>query len=203
MKTFTPVTAFCLLLAASCSAHAVNKCTSADGTVTYQDTVCPGAAKATEKIKAQDNSPGLERGAGADAARAKLELARLQHRTAILAAINRREPAIGMTTSQLAQAMGAPNKVNAGNYSGSLQDQLIYYRNGRTIYVYTENGVVRSIQNTEGSYTAPAVSHQNTRPCPSELEIRNARTSASSITDNYWVRQEKLDLVKRMERCWR
>jgi hypothetical protein len=202
MKHTGTMVAALIALALYPSAWAVNKCTGPDGKVTYQDALCPGTAKAAEKIKAQDNSPGLERGSGADTARATLELARLQHRTAIQDGINRREPVIGMTTSQLAQAMGAPNRVNAGNYNGSLQDQLIYYRNGRTLYVYTENGVVRSIQNTEGSYSAPAVNQQNTRPCPSEQEIRNARTSASSVTDNYWVQQEKIDLVRRMERCW-
>lgn len=201
MKALTP---FAFAAALTCqSAFAVNKCTGPDGVVTYQDAACASSSKSAEKIRAQDNSPGIDRSVEGGAARSKLELARLQQRTAILSGINRGEPVIGMTTSQLAQAMGSPDRINAGNYNGRLHDQLIYHRNGRTLYVYTENGVVRSIQNTEGSHGSASASPANNRPCPTPLEIRNARTSANSITDNYWVQREKMELVRRMESCWR
>lgn len=37
-------------MAITMSAHAVNKCVDANGTVTYQETVCPGTAKATQSV---------------------------------------------------------------------------------------------------------------------------------------------------------
>lgn len=192
-----------VLMLLSGHVHAINKCIGPDGTVTYQDAVCPNTAKAAEQVKVQTHTSGQTGNADLEALRAKGELAKLQHRTAIQSGINRGEPVIGMTTSQLHQAMGAPNKVNAANYNGSLQDQLIYYRNGRTLYVYTDNGMVRSIQNTDGAPSSTNTTQGDVKPCPSSLEIRNARTSANSITDNPAIQKEKMDLVRRMERCWK
>lgn len=58
---------------------------------------------------------------------------------------------VGMTPAELRQAMGQPDKVNAAQYGERAQDQLVYYRPGQTIYVYTKEGEVTSFQNAAGS----------------------------------------------------
>ena len=85
---------------------------------------------------------------------------------------------VGMTRRELDQAMGTSDKINAAQYGASYQDQLIYNRDGRTLYVYTKDGVVSSIQNTD---SAPVVAAPLQKPCPSPSEIRDIEIEISKI----------------------
>src|SRR5438045_3788535 len=49
-----------------------------------------------------------------------------------------------MNLMELQTAMGSPSRVDTGDYPGGYNEQRIYERDGGTIYVYTENGIVRS-----------------------------------------------------------
>lgn len=168
-------TSFCravaaLALAASLPAHAVNKCTGADGRVQYQEQPCEGG-------KTVDlSSAGRADPAAVNSARDAIATA--SWRSTVNQAIVRGEPLVGMTEAELSQAMGAPDRANLGNYGGVQSHQLIYDRGTRTWFVYTRNGAVSSIQNTEriGGPERP----RPTQPCPSPLAIRNMETSASS-----------------------
>ena len=159
-------------------AWAINKCTGPDGKVYFQDTPCAASHKGGEI--AVNPSGGYDDQDAASRAneRTQVQLAKSRQRDAIHQGIATGEPVIGMNTDELQQALGAPSKVNAGNYGGTRKDQVIFYKPGGTWYVYTKNGIVESIQfsqDTPVGWGKPA-------RCPSELELRNLRVSANSIS---------------------
>ena len=156
-------------------AWAVNKC-QVDGRVVYQELPCPGKGEAINATPAAGHTAA---GSDGGLARIRAESAEADRRIGIRMSIERREPAIGMTEDELTQAMGRPHRVNLANYNGVEHDQLIYERGGRTIYVYTRAGIVRSIQNTD-NHTRPAAGQQPR--CLTPQEISALETSASSIT---------------------
>ncbi len=175
-------------------AWAVNKCTGADGKVAFQDAPCMGRGE-TLNIR---SAPGKTGTAESTAPDWKAKAAESDKRSEIYAAIERREAVIGMTLEQLQQAMGLPNRLNTGDYQSGSKDQRIYDRNGRTWYVYTAGNLVTTVQTsaTVGAAIKPTV-------CPGPLEIRNAETSASSITLSDGVRVEMLRQIREMKNCGR
>jgi hypothetical protein len=145
-------------------AHAQFKCKKADGSVTFQQTFCDPAEQ-QERIRLYEAKPNpVSISAGTEY---KLKAAELERRRQISLAITSGQPMVSMTRQELDRAMGDPDKINAAQYGSSLQDQMIYYRDGRTIYVYTKDGVVTSIQIMEGS----PVAARQTKACPSSREI--------------------------------
>lgn len=203
MKTNNPATAagLALVLAAACApAWPINKCTDAGGKTVFQDTPCAdGRGQQIEVRPASSFSSGaVAPGPSGQAAQAaRKEIADTNRRFEITSAIERGEPLIGMTSAELERALGQPDRVNAGNYGGVQKDQLIYERNGRTWYVYTRNGVVESIQNT----ASISGGNRQQRSCPTAHEIRNAETSASSITLGDAERAERYRQIAVMRAC--
>lgn len=118
-------------------------------------------------------------------------------------AIFRHEPLVGMSRKELDEAMGAPSTVNASNYSGILKDQIIYRQPTETWYVYTEQGVVTSIQNVPGTNVAAESSNAKTGPCLSPYTIRDMETSASSIRLSDAERVERLRQIGEARKCGR
>ena len=188
-----------LLLAVACTqAAAVNKCTGPDGKVVFQDAPCEGKG---ETVKVWSSGPSSPSGSGPDdalqRARRQAEIDGIHQRADIRAAIERGEPMVGMTRSQLEQALGAPDLVNADNDGGVVREQIIFERPGQAWYVYTENGVVTSIQNR------PSVHRTRAGRCPTPQEIRAMETSASSITLSERERMERLRQIGEARRCSR
>lgn len=161
-------------MAGTAPAWAVNKCVI-DGQTVFQDAACPGQG---ESIKVRPASGHSNAATAESAAKTKREIAGVEWRSKVDAAIARGEPLVGMNRSELDKAMGAPTMVNADNYAGKLKDQIIYDRPRQSWYVYTEDGVVTAIQHRPGIPPSSKVSVR----CPSPLEIRAMETSASSIT---------------------
>lgn len=191
-----------LLLAVACTqAMAVNKCTGADGKVVFQDAPCEGRG---EPVKVWPSGPSPSSVSGPDdalqRARRQAELEGIHQRADIRAAIERGEPAVGMSRSQLEQALGAPDAVNADQQGGLRTEQLIFDRPGQSWYVITENGVVVSIQ-----YRPSAKRERLGRAgrCPTPQEIRSMETSASSITLSERERLERLRQIGEARRCSR
>ncbi len=168
-------------------AWAVHRCKGADGKVVYQEVPCPGG----EKVDV--SAAGAPRSNANGARNWSAELAAVDQRIQIRDAIQRQEPAIGMTMSELGQALGNPTTSNLGNYEGETSHQLIYERGHRTWYVYTRNGIVRSIQNRESIDRTGR--SQNSEPCPSSLTLRNMETSASS---NSLSQDEKVERLRQI-----
>jgi hypothetical protein len=178
----------------SSPALAVNKC-SIDGKTVFQDAACPG--KGETLVVRPASGQAQPAAANAAALKAKGEVAALNRRAEVRAAIERREPLIGMTQAELLEAMGQPDRANTANYNGVPHNQLIYERGGRTLYVYTDAGVVKAIQNTE---SAGGVRRVTVR-CPSPMEIRSMETSASSITLSEAERVERLRQIGEARKC--
>lgn len=179
-----------------CQAWAVNKCTI-DGQVVFQDTACPGKGEAIKVSPASGHAQTVTANEGA--ARARAELAEVNRKADIRAAMERGEPVIGMTEAEVVQAMGQPNRANLANYNGTPHNQLIYERGGRTLYVYTDGGIVKAIQNAE---SVAGVSRPAVR-CPSPLEIRAMETSASSNSLSVPEKVERLRQIGEAKKCGR
>lgn len=185
-----------LLTIATAQAWAVNKCTGPDGAVVFQDAPCDGKG---EKLKISPASGHATVGSVDGSTKAKAEIAAVNRRAEIRGAIERREPMIGMTESELAEAMGQPDRANMANYNGVPHNQLIYERGGRTLYVYTDGAVVKSIQNTESASGASRVAVR----CLSPMEIRSMETSASSLTLSEEERIQRRKEIAEARKCAR
>lgn len=151
---------------AACGAMAVTKCVGTGGAVHYTDGACP-AGSTGKAVAIVANTTGQAED-------------RPVH---IRAAVAARRPVVGMTVDELERAMGRPDKVNAAQYGAEIKDQLIYYTDNRTIYVYVTNGLVTAIQNTDGGRPRHAVSTYATpgRACPSPRDIRNIEFELSKL----------------------
>lgn len=179
-------------------AMAINKC-MIDGKVVFQDADCPGKGEAIHVRPARGHAPADAPASSDSTSNAAAEVAAINRRAEIRAAIERGEPLIGMTESELSQAIGRPNRANLANYNGTPHNQLIYERGGRTLYVYTDAGIVKAIQNTE----SVGASRRAAVRCPTPQEIRSMETSASSITLSEAERVERLRQINEAKRCGR
>lgn len=195
----TIVGAACLTLALCAAGPAVAqiyKCPDAQGGTVIQQTPCAGSAGQTLDIR-----PASGASTPSSANDAQARLAKLKASNAMAEAIRKGIPRIGMDAKQLQQAMGTPSTVNASNISGIRKDQLVYYRQDATWYVYTINDVVDSIQRSDPE---PRMARQPVaRDCPSSLTIRNAEVSASSGTLSAEERRARWREIETMRNCAR
>ena len=150
------------------------KCQDQTGRVTFQQTACP-ASGTEEKIRLYENKPDPIRNI-----QAQVRINELARQKTIREAIATGTPMVGMTRRELDQAMGDPDKINAAQYGSSLQDQIIYYRNGRTLYVYTKDSVVTSIQNNEGM---PNQIVAQRKQCPTKSDINDIEIEINKIAN--------------------
>ena len=130
-----------LLTAVNSTAWAVNKCKSANGTVTYQEHACESTSSAQNlnissgRMSAQDEEAAQER------------LAKIKRDNANFDAMIDGKIRPGMTASQVQNAWGNPSKINKSIGSYGVHEQWVYRNNGYNAqYVYIENGVVKSLQ---------------------------------------------------------
>jgi len=175
-------------------AWAINKCTGADGKVVFQDLPCAGRG---EKIEVRPASGYADEQNAQDA---KAVVQKLQADNQMAEAIRTHEPLVGMTRAQLREAMGMPTKVNANNYGGVQDEQVIYERPNETWYVYTRAGVVTSIQHRPGPSTG-ARTRGPERRCPTQHEIKDAITSASSIALSVEEKEARWRVIREMQVC--
>jgi hypothetical protein len=62
--------------------------------------------------------------------------------------VERHSFVIGMTKDQVARALGQPARVNRTVKANSISEQWIYEFSGRTMYLYIEDGILRSYQDS-------------------------------------------------------
>ena len=148
------------------------KCTSPSGQVSFQQQPCAGQ----QRQQALDLKALPPPSAGTPAPDFAKQNAELDKRLAIRAAIEERRPVVGMTVSELQLAMGAANNVNRSQAGDVVSDQHVYQRGARTVYVYTRNGVVTSIQDpASGQASAPGAGKCLSRREIWELEVEASR----------------------------
>lgn len=129
-----------LMMAAASPAWAINKCTGADGSVTYQEAACGAAAKA-EAIKVPSGPPPTKWDLMVRQAMAK---ARVNCKTDEIPYY----PEIGWAEDRFLRCTRAgvlgPSAVNVTENESGISKQYVF----RLVdaYVYTKNGVVTSIQ---------------------------------------------------------
>jgi hypothetical protein len=134
---------FLLLIVASSTSTAQYKC-SEKGKVIYQDHVCENGGN-SEKIKVSVSPDAMS------AADASLQVAQIKQRAdgmqALRLATEQRRPLVGMSVTELEMAMGMPSRINSSANRSGANEQRIYERGGRTIYVYTDGtGTVTAFQ---------------------------------------------------------
>ena len=186
------------LLAAASPASAVQKCTGPDGKVTFQDVPCAnGRSEVLHLPSSAGQGPD-----GAATAQAQSRVEKLKRDNEMAEAIRTHKPLVGMSVAQLQDAMGPATKVNADNYNGTQREQVIFERPAETWYVYTRDGVVDSIQYRPGAPLASAPAAASVR-CPTPFEIKNAITSASSITLSERERTARWQAIRAMQTCGR
>lgn len=183
------------LCAINAPAMAQFKC-DVNGKATYQDMPCADKGGA---IKLTPGSGHADAATGDAVAKSKKVVADTNWRSKVNEAIAGGRPLVGMTRAELDQAMGAPTKVNASNYSGVLKDQIIYRQPAHTWYVYTEQGVVASIQHVPEANNVAA----SKAPCLSPYVIKDMETSASSISLGSAERVERLKQIGEARKCGR
>jgi hypothetical protein len=185
-----------VLSAINTQAMAINKCTNAADEVVFQDLPCAGKGGA---IKLMPGSGHADASTADAVEKSKKMVDDVNWRVKVQEAIASRLPLVGMTRTELDQAMGPPTKVNAANYSGVLKDQIIYRQPSQTWYVYTVQALVTSIQNTPETNSAAVPK----LPCPSPHAIRDMETSASSITLGDAERAERWKQIGDARKCGR
>ena len=116
------------IMVSSQATMAANKCTAADGSVSFQDSPCAAATKG-EALKLDYVKPSTDRDAKIGAA-----IAGGRVRT-------------GMTAAEVKRSWGSPSKINTSVGSYGKHEQWVYERvNDRNQYLYIQNGILASIQ---------------------------------------------------------
>ena len=110
-------------------------------------------------------------------------------------------PAVGMNMRQLERVMGAPMQIASRQGKGMQNHLFVYEKDGSRIRVQTRNGIVTSVQQRSDATQNRSVRRKSTAPCPTELDIRNAKVGANSITLSKQERAKRLKAIEKMERC--
>lgn len=194
-----PSLVLCAGVLAALPAAAQFKCRQPDGSTAYQQTPCAGAQSdarmtASPAVSAAPGPGATDAEGRAAQLKLKKELADAEHRQKVRYAIETRQPMVGMTRQELDLAMGAPKNVNASQYGSSLKDQIIYERDGRTLYVYTENGIVTAIQNRQ------AIGGAEKKTCPTAAEIRDLEIEASKFA-NRGDEKKQSDIARKLDKA--
>ena len=169
--------AFSMLTALAASAE-VYKCPDAGGKHKFQDTPCTGGARQNVKPVTIDSTPGY------------------QTQSTPYSKQSSSDPMVGMGKNSLLQALGQPSRTTTTtNAAGDHIESLMFLQNGKAIVTYLKNGFVFSTTSVERD------SFGEQRNCPSAIDIKNAETSANSIT---LTDREKLNRrydIARMKAC--
>lgn len=111
-------------------AWAVNKCTAADGQITFQDAPCAGKGETLTVRPASGSQSSVS--------------------PAVANAMARGRVMVGMTAAEVRRSWGSPDKINSTVNGQGTSQQWVYDRGQfKAQYVYLDNGVVRSIQSPE------------------------------------------------------
>ena len=130
------VFAIALVLPLCAQAQKIYRCTI-DGKVVIQDVVCPSGA-ASQEVRIT-YAPATEE----DKRRADNLVFQRRMNADFEALVQSGRVAVGMNATHVLRAWGAPKKINRTLHGGRVHEQAVY---GGDRYVYIENGIVVSIQ---------------------------------------------------------
>jgi len=189
---------FVLSLTVACQAvlaQAIFRCEGPGGTKVLQQAPCAGGQALGARATRTRFTDELEPKEAADPKRtaAQVEAERL---AAVSPGISGGFPVVGMTRIELIQAMGVPDRVSVSDYGRGLEEQRTYDRGDRTLQVYTKNGHVTTVQNTERAGAPKRI-----EPCPSQVAVRHAYAAASGNAMTEKERELQLKRAREMEQC--
>lgn len=144
---------------------AINKCTDAEGRVVYTDAACPGGASA-KKVGPEPPKPApYKPPALSDAeirfkkaldevevqqkkyeGQKKATLAKYANHPRWKQYVTSMDVAVGMPYDLAYAIAGMPDDVNRTRSLHGSREQWVYQRSGGSRYIYTEGGVVTTIQ---------------------------------------------------------
>lgn len=160
----------------------VYKCPDPTGKHKFQDTPCTGGTRQSVKPVTIDKTPGYQTRAGA------------------YPSASSSDPMVGMGKNALLQALGTPSKTTTTtNHMGEQIESLMFTQSGKAIVAYLKNGFVFSTSSVEREWIGQ--SSPSRRNCPTEIDIRNAETSAGSITLSERERRARRYDIDRMKAC--
>lgn len=189
LKKFIPVFATLIITSVSLHAQSLYRCGN-----TFQQTPCDGEGSGAITVKealsssnkknlASDISSGLDD-------------------VAFNAFYLKGMPAVGMNAQQLIRVLGTPIQVNSKKTRGVAHEQHVYEKEGRRVHVQLKDGVATSLAYRQASKAhQEAARKQSAASCPTELEIRNAKVSANSLTLSPKERAKRQRAIEKMERC--
>lgn len=189
--------ALCLLLwlglQADVSAQTVFKCTGPNGGVVLQQKPCAGGqgidvTPSTAPPTAEERAAAQR---AADADRRAVDIA---------AGLSAGYPVVGMNLDQLAQVLGEPTRIDQAARGDSLQERRVYVRGGRVYTVHVDSGRVSAVRYraAAGRKVSSAAAPLD---CPTELDIRNLQTQASSIALSDAERRALQRRIRDMRAC--
>lgn len=163
---------------------------------TFQQTPCDGEGSGAITVKEAFSS------SGGGAHHSSSKTAQGLDEAAFNAFYFKGMPAVGMNAQQLAKVLGAPVQVSSKQTKGVAHQQHVYEKDGRRVHVQLKDGVTSSIAYRAAGKAAKGKNHSQTaKPCPTELEIRNAKVSANSLTLSLKERAKRQKAIEKMERC--
>lgn len=164
---------------------------------TFQQTPCDGEGNGAITVKEAFSSSGGDRHAGRKVAAQGLDEA------AFNAFYLKGMPAVGMSAQQLAKVLGEPLRVSSKKTKAPERQQHVYEKDGRRVHVQLRDGVATRIayRAAAGKSAKETNRSQAARSCPTELEIRNAKVGANSLTLSPKERAKRQKAIEKMERC--
>lgn len=160
----------------------VYKCPDASGKTKFQDAPCTDGTMLTVKpasgnMEAAPHRPSATRSPGSSS-----------------------DPMVGMGKNHVIQTLGAPTSTGSTTaYDGTELEWMSFTQHGKIVTVYLRSGYVYRSSTYENDRIKQR--GQLTRTCPSELEIRNAETSANSITLTKAERRQQQFKIMQMKAC--
>lgn len=179
-----------IIAAVSLHAQSLYRCGN-----TFQQTPCDGEGSGAITVKEAFSS------AGGGMHHSSHSSAQGLDKAAFHAFYLKGTPAIGMNVQQLTRVLGAPVQVMSGKKAKGVT-QHVYEKDGRRVHVQLKDGVAVRIAYREAGKTKKEFVRKQSGPsCPTELEIRNAKVAANSLTLSPKERVKRQKAVEKMERC--
>jgi len=168
-------------LAAGSASADVYKCPDPAGKQKFQDTPCTDGTRLKVRPAMGDADPAAPRQASAYPRSSS-------------------DPMVGMGKNSLINALGTPNSsVTSTDFAGNPIESLTFIQHGKAIVAYLKNGFVFSTNSIEKDWIRQPGSTANN--CASAIDIRNAETSANSISLTDQQKRERRYEIERMKAC--
>lgn len=191
LKKFIPVFATLIITSFSLHAQSLYRCGN-----TFQQTPCDAEGSGAITVKEAFSSSNKKHHSSNVPPNQGLD------ETAFNSFYLKGMPAVGMNAQQLSRVLGAPVQVSSKTIKGMAHEQHVYEKEGRRVHVQLKDGVATSLAYRQASKAhQEAARKPSAASCPTELEIRNTRVAANSLTLSPKERAKRQKAIEKIERC--